>query len=740
VLINKFKSAYKMLSNKIPKNNRFTALFNDEHYEDDIQDEVQDEHQEQTTGVEQIANSNSSSNSSSPKSSNPKTWASTVSDASPEGSTTGEPNSPIVSKVYIPTIILETSNTSTVSDSSEVDGGGWTSVGGTSKPKKNRKNNYPTNSNSGDKGYKSDKGYKGGRKHEYTGNRNNYHNRNGSGSSKTSEKDNDSTYANVATDETDETDETDATDTTVLVAKKIMDIPISSGSGFTERSKTDNETKTSHVSSYASVSTRASEITSSDEQNPRARSNIARKPISENNNTVGKKSFSAKAVQNKGSIVLPDYYGKRSSQNQFEIPQCEYEWVKRVGGLEKSTALDHMFKGAMGCAIAYYDNYMAKNKFFTGKISIDENKQNELIELVCMQTTAILFHRLLKSDTCEIVKTILKNLPLYRTVSGNPSERSSTARTSIGSLAYMRVRRRFIDDLRTFKTGTASEAEKNEARLRVTAIEDKWSKYILQSVWNGNNPIHDCLFYGAKSSLEYLLCHYFENSMHHQLNHMMLVPNIQDETHDKILENGIKACDAQGSLNIIRKKQYNECGHLYNNTVKALHAQIHNIVKDEADEIISKSAISSMYDTALKSAVDTEFKTDSTANITSVSEIDVEIDNLTMNANTDGITSGAIGSMGSVTSTIADVESDDAEGDDVNICSLISNGDVEGMCKHIERCAKNKQYKIIDKTFELWRAAADSDSSGQLNDYLTDVNFLCEDYLKNRPADLTSTI
>jgi hypothetical protein len=418
------------------------------------------------------------------------------------------------------------------------------------------------------------------------------------------------------------------------------------------------------------------------------------KSVQTNNSSSLKKSFTAKPVEKKGSIILPDYYGVRSNDNPYEIYQSEYDWIRRVGGLEKSETIDHMFKGAMTCAISYFDNYMVKNKFFTNKISTDESKQDELIELICIQTTAILFHRLIKSDSSEIVKTILKNLPLYRTVSGNPSERSNSERTSSGSLAYMRVRRRFIDNLRTSKNNNSiTKEDKIAATTKVFDIEHKWSRYILQSIWNGNNPIHDCLYYGAKSSFEFLLCHYFEHGIHKELNHMMLVANIQNETHDTILENGIKACDSQGSLNIIRKKQYNECGHLYNNTVKTLYAQINNLIKEESTNVVSNRTVNNIFN---KVDILDPIKSNSTLNKQEINKLEL---------------------------------SDDSEGDNVNICSLISNGDVDGMVNHIERCAKKDQFDIISKTFDLWEAASNADSTGQLKDYICDVKFLCKDIL-----------
>lgn len=293
---------------------------------------------------------------------------------------------------------------------------------------------------------------------------------------------------------------------------------------------------------------------------------------------IKKKSFTQQHVQRTEIIQLPDYYKTRlgEDKNVYEIPQGEYKWIKCVGALEKANSLKDMWSGIMSCAISYFENkeFLQSNKFFANKINsdftFDESKQNEFIELICIQTTAILFHRLVKSDSVENVKCLLQNLPLYKVVSGNPVEMTHLSKSN-GAHAYNRIKYQYMNDLRISqnKKGTYSLDEINISLKRIKDTEHRWINYILQSSWNGNNPIHDCLYYGACQSFECLLEQYFKLNMQNELNRMMLEPNIQEETHVDIVHNGKKKCE-QHSNYIIRKGQFEKCEQLYNRTIYTL--------------------------------------------------------------------------------------------------------------------------------------------------------------------------
>lgn len=381
-------------------------------------------------------------------------------------------------------------------------------------------------------------------------------------------------------------------------------------------------------------------------------------PVVKTEVEVKKKSFSVQTIKKSSdAVILPDYYQKRMGENEYEIPQCEYDWVKRVGGLEKSESLEHMWRGAMACAISYFENkgMMQRNKFFSTKISseiaYDEQKQDELVELICIQTTAILFHRLIKSDSVDNIKVLLNSLPIYKAVTGNPVDMTDISR-SIGANSYMRIRYRFINDLRTIqnKKGLSTEEEIEEANKRVSEVEKKWMRYIIQSVWNGNNPTHDCLYYGAYHTFEALLQYYLKLNMHKELKNMLTVPNIQNESHSNIVENGKKACEKQSAY-IIREAQFRKCETLYNSTIKLLA----EYVETEPEKIEDKKQ---------------------------------------------------------------KIESD-SEGDNLNVHSLINTGNIDGMIAHLIRYKNNKE--IILNTIKIWNSIVESDTSGVLCDYLEDV-------------------
>jgi len=439
-----------------------------------------------------------------------------------------------------------------------------------------------------------------------------------------------------------------------------------------------NETNNMHpISNYKSEQNQGRVANVSEQGSQTRRELVGVNNMKEQFSEVKRKSFSSH-VSRQENVHLPEYYQKRTGINEFEIPQCEYEWVKHIGGLEKSGSMDHTLKGLMAFAIAYNDNktYMTKNKFFSGKLSVVEEEQDNLIELICMQATAIFFHRLIKSDSVDIEKIILKNLPLYRAVHGNPTEVQNTHSESIR--AYMRVRNKFINNLRISQKKVNTEYSEEDIRIasqKVNETEKKWLNYVLQSIWNGNNPIHDCLYYGANASFAYLLSYYFENGMQSQLNHMMIVSNIQNESHYDILQNGKKACESQSSY-IIRKKQFDDCERLYKKTIDTLRNQIKKIVEDEIKIIPNEN------------------------NIEQTTHIDLQKIN----------------------------QADD----NINIRDLITSGNVEGMISHIKRCAASNNVEIIKKTLELWKIIVDSDGTGQYSDYLEDVKFQTNDLLNNK--------
>lgn len=393
----------------------------------------------------------------------------------------------------------------------------------------------------------------------------------------------------------------------------------------------------------------------------------ANKPVADTQQ-IQKKSFT-QTINRTDTIKLPEYYKKRLGEkvNIYEIPQCEYDWIKRVGALEKSKSMLDMWNGIMSCAIMYFENkeFLQKNDFFSSKINkdfaYDQAKQEELMELICMQTTAIVFHRLVKSDSADIVKNLLNNLPLYKVVTGNPVDTTKLSR-SVGANAYIRIRYKYMNYLRIIqnKKGISNINEITDATIQIKNTEKKWLDYILQSSWNGNNPIHDCLYYGACDSFRCLLEFYFKLKMNNELNKMMLEPNILNESHLDIVRNGRKSCESHASY-IIRSSQFEECEQLYNRTTELLHNYV------DADSIFNT--------------------------IEQNDKVEVS-----------------------------------ADGDNTNVHSLIIRGDIDGMISHINRNKNN--LIIIKKTLDIWESTVAIDQTGLLCDYLDDVKFQIKDILE----------
>jgi len=292
---------------------------------------------------------------------------------------------------------------------------------------------------------------------------------------------------------------------------------------------------------------------------------------------IKKKSFSG-IIKEKSEIKLPAYYQIRSNDNTYEIPQYESAWIKKIGGLEKSETTEMMFKGVILYAVSYYENsnYMNKNQYFVGKKSIDNE---ELLELILIQTFSILFHRSIKSDTVDIIKIILNNLPNYRIISGNPLENTPLANTN-GALLYQKIKSKWIKLNRNLKK---NDEKKDEYISNIKAIETKWIKYIIQSIWNGNNPIHDCLYYGSSMCFDYILEYCYEKELYDILTNMMSVPNGQNESHKDIVYNGKKSCEKDTSY-IIRKIHYSKCETLYNKTIELLQSKKNNLSVDEFND------------------------------------------------------------------------------------------------------------------------------------------------------------
>ena len=409
-----------------------------------------------------------------------------------------------------------------------------------------------------------------------------------------------------------------------------------------------------------------------------------------------KKSFMTQQRKPHVSVIqLPAYYQLKNGDSEYEIPQNEGPWIKAIGGLEKSTDVPSLITGIIARAITYSESYAKNNtyfdkykpKFVNGILVIDPLVVEEKVELILMQTLSIVVHRLIKSDSYHILESILKKsgnqtkLPLYRADTTNNNSKLSYNESQN---AYNRLKTKFINDLKmsqNYKSSyTAEESERAAARIKAT--EDRWIKYVLQSIWNGNNPIHDCLYYGAAGSFETLLTHYYQNNMHVELKNMMLTPNIQNENHCEIVRNGREVYKDRTDR-IVRDTHFNKCEKLYNNTINSLKEYTNSLVELESNailtDVMSKDFIFNPAD-----IVD-QFNPPKSTEIAKP------------------------------------VDTHATDGDDINVFNLITSGDIESMIKYINRWESN--IDMVRKTFELWQNIAENDESETYIDVLSDVKF-----------------
>ena len=332
-----------------------------------------------------------------------------------------------------------------------------------------------------------------------------------------------------------------------------------------------------------------------------------------------------------------------------------------------------MFIGVIVAALSYFDNndYINTNPYFKGKMSVNLEQQEDLLDMILIHTVSIMLHRLIKSDSCDIIKVIINSLPLYRLPlnlrgSDNKGVKYLSSNSSNALNVYYRLKNRWLSNQKIVSDYNKGSSlvdinEYNHAIDYLNKTTGRWNSFVLQSVWNGNNPIHDCLYYGANTTFKYLLSYYFGNGMKIQLNSMLLVPNIQNETHRDIVYNGKKACEAQSTY-IIRKAQFEECEQLYNTTIEILRKELNSISEDEANSILAMA-----------------------------------------------------GGISTDTVTILATKSDDT----TNIIDMLRNQDIESMINYILECYNNKQLDVIKSSIMIWKDIGETDTD--LNDCVNDV-------------------
>jgi hypothetical protein len=370
---------------------------------------------------------------------------------------------------------------------------------------------------------------------------------------------------------------------------------------------------------------------------------------------------------------------------------------------------------------------MNKNQFFIGKKTINNE---ELLELILIQTFSILFHRSIKSDTVDIIKIILSNLPNYRIISGNPLENTPLANTN-GALLYQKIKSKWIKLNRNLIN--AKKYEDNikieEYTSSIKTIENKWMNYIIQSIWNGNNPIHDCLYYGSSMCFDYILEYCYEKNLYDILTNMMSVSNGQNESHKDIVCNGKKSCEKDASY-IIRKIHYTKCETLYNKTIELLQTKINNdnLFIDEYDNINANDNIN-VIDMLMNK--DNNIIINYIINYTKLNQYDIII-------KTFKIWDDMVKNNDDLTNYLSDIKKlpelvdiiNIIENNEINIAiNIFMKQNIDDIITYILNLIKEDKYNLIKNIFIEWDNI--SKSNEDLSNLLDDIKFSNElsDYI-----------
>ena len=423
------------------------------------------------------------------------------------------------------------------------------------------------------------------------------------------------------------------------------------------------------------------------------------KPVSKPEDAIPfkTKSFTktvAKPVENKVNEPLPEHYTKRDDNNEFQVQFNAAVFIKKVAGIEKSTNNQNMYQSILNCAIEYYSKpeYMMNTTFFRSKMGIDNESQERVFMLVFVQVISLLVHRLIRSDSVDIIKAIFQNLPLFDAVSDQHIRRTGDAKANenLGIVVYERIRNRWISDMKIIKNISKRSDEEyfvelEKATERTESMKKMLFDHLFQSEWNQNNLFHSAMYYGASKTMNELIKLGTERKMYSQLNKMLTVKNGINETYGDILTSGLADAEKNDKRNnvsniLFRKKAFDECRRLYGLCMEVLRAHSASLIEKEANAILSESGID----------IDDD-----------VSIPNIEMPNISSDVNVEP-TSGVSNDF-----------------DDTNTIEMLQSGNMEGMIDYIIKNHKLGNVQNIRSTVGIWTNIATSDS--QYSDYLEDV-------------------
>ena len=410
------------------------------------------------------------------------------------------------------------------------------------------------------------------------------------------------------------------------------------------------------------------------------------------------KSFSKPVIRSneaKTNEPLPEYYTKRDENNEFQVHFNSPTFIKKIAGIEKSTNNQNMYQSIVNCTIEYYSKseYMMNTAFFRSKMGIDNESQEKVFILVFVQVISLLVHRLVRSDSVDIIKAIFTNLPLFDAVSDQHIRRTGDvkANENLGIVVYERIRNRWITDMKTIKNMSKRSdvgyfEELTKATERTESTKKMLFEHLYQSEWNQNNLCHSAIYYGAAKTMNELIKIGIERKMYIQLNKMLTVKNGINETYGEILTSGLNDAEKNDKRNnvsnfLFRKRSFDECRRLYGVSMTVLREHSASLIEKEANDILSESGI----------------------------EVDVDDSNLTI----DMPIVSAVSENDKVPSSECN------EFDDTNTIELLQSGNMEGMIDYIVKNHKLGNIQNIKSTIGIWKNIASSDN--QYEDYIVDV-------------------
>ena len=225
---------------------------------------------------------------------------------------------------------------------------------------------------------------------------------------------------------------------------------------------------------------------------------------------------------------------KSRKNYKYEIPfsgsyDKEKIYIQELGRIESSAInskegnYEDIVRDLVIKSIEYYDNKDLKqnNIYYKDLISLDEDIQEQTIEKLCIHTLGFALHRFIKSNNIIFTKFILENLPYYNLININYINCKFNEKESIGIIAFNKIYNKYIN------------SSSNEY---INQVNKFWTEYIINSIFNLNNIIHDACFYASYDVIQYIAEYCDINKLNSTLLNLIETPNLENETCEILLD------------------------------------------------------------------------------------------------------------------------------------------------------------------------------------------------------------